>query len=247
LLALLVTDLVGFTAMVERLGDARAREVIHRHNRALRGCVFAHQGHEVAHTGDGMVVSFRSLGAALRCGREMQRALRDQSCSRRDSPLWIRIGIHVGEPLQEEGRLFGHCVNVAVRVCGQAAPGTILVTPVVAQIARGGFAFERGRACRLKGVSSPLRLSELLWEEPIRSTCAPQSATPQDDPRKGIELLVLRRDSWLRGVLDGGRFAAILALLARRSARRYDAPQLDRHEPAAMGDKTESVVGEVST
>jgi class 3 adenylate cyclase len=183
LLALLVTDLMGFTAMVERLGDARGREVIHRHNRALRGCVFAHQGHEVAHTGDGMVVSFRSLGAALRCGCEMQPALRDQSRSHRESPLRIRIGIHVGEPLLEEDRLFGHCVNVAVRVCGRAAPGTILVTPVVTQIAHGGFAFERGRACLLKGVTSPLRLSELLWEEPTRPTRAPQSATPQDDTR----------------------------------------------------------------
>jgi class 3 adenylate cyclase len=219
LLALLVTDLMGFTAMVERLGDERAREVIHRHNRTLRGCVFAHQGHEVAHTGDGMVVSFRSLGAALRCGCEMQHALRDQSRSHPESPLRIRIGIHVGEPLHEEDRLFGHCVNVAVRVCGRAAPGTILVTPVVTQIAHGGFAFERGRACLLKGVTSPLRLSELLWEDPTAPTRAPLSATPQDDTRNGIGLLAPSMDSWLSGVLDGGRISTILGLLARRSAR----------------------------
>jgi class 3 adenylate cyclase len=212
LLALLVTDLMGFTAMVERLGDERAREVIHRHNRTLRSCVFAHHGHEVAHTGDGMVVSFRSLGAALRCACEMQQSLRDQSRSHLESPLRIRIGIHVGEPLQEEDRLFGHCVNVAVRVCGRAAPGTILVTPVVTQIAHARYAFERGRACPLKGVTSPLRLSELLWE-------APTAATPQDDTQNGIGLLGLSMDSWLSTILDNGRISTILTRLARRSAR----------------------------
>jgi|GEM_PF-2327875 len=215
LLALLVTDLMGFTPMVERMGDERAREVIHRHNRTLRGCVFAHRGHEVAHTGDGMVVSFRSLGAALRCGCEMQRALRDQSRSHPESPLRIRIGVHVGEPLQEEDRLFGHCINVAVRVCGRAAPGKILVTPVVTQIAHGSFTFERGRACLLKGVTAPLRLSELLWEDPV----CPKPALAQDDTRNGIGLLSLSMNSWVSGVLDGGRVSTILAHLARRSAR----------------------------
>jgi len=88
LLALLVTDLAGFTPLVERLGDRRSQRVIQHHNRALRACIEAHRGVEVAHLGDGLLGAFRSVSSALQCARAMQAssranvaAIRTQRCT----------------------------------------------------------------------------------------------------------------------------------------------------------------------
>ncbi|HTU63375.1 MAG TPA: hypothetical protein VMF89_33165, partial [Polyangiales bacterium] len=69
------------------------------------------------------------------------------------------MGLHAGEPLPEdEGRLFGHCINVTVRVCAQADADAVLVSHVVKELAQGRFAFESGRDYTLKGVAAPAQL-----------------------------------------------------------------------------------------
>jgi adenylate cyclase len=153
ILALLVTDLEGFTSLVEQLGDVAAQAVMHTHNELLRVCIRRWQGQEFAHTGDGIIAAFRSVFAAISCAHDVQRCLAEQT-----SGLRARIGIHAGEPLPEEERLFGHCVNMAVRVCGMAEPGGVLVSEVIEQLARGRFMFGDGDLRSLKGVSRPMKL-----------------------------------------------------------------------------------------
>ena len=151
ILALLVTDLEGFTSLVEQLGDTAAQSVMRTHNELLRACILRWQGQEVAHTGDGIIAAFRSVVAAISCAHDLQLCMAEH-------PLRARIGIHAGEPLPEEERLFGHCVNIAVRVCGLAQPGRVLVTEVIEQLARGRFLFGEGDLFSLKGVSRPMKL-----------------------------------------------------------------------------------------
>lgn len=153
ILALLVTDLEGFTSLVEQLGDTAAQAVMHTHNEVLRACIRRWQGQEVAHTGDGIIAAFRSVIAAISCAHDVQRCLAEQ-----EGLLRVRIGIHAGEPLPEEERLFGQCVNTAVRVCGMAEPGRVLVSEVIEQLARGRFMFGEGDLCALKGLSRPMKL-----------------------------------------------------------------------------------------
>jgi len=169
LLALLVTDVEQFTAIVERLGDVGARNLMRAHNRLLRSCLSAHAGSEIMHTGDGVIAAFRSVARALSCAIQIQRELEAFSASSRADPLRVRMGVHAGEPLAEEGRLFGICVNTAVRVCSSAAASRVLVTDVVCQLAAGQpFAFAPLGVVALHGIEQPMQLSELLWD---RSTC----------------------------------------------------------------------------
>ena len=165
LLALLVTDLAGFTPLVERLGDRRSQHVIQHHNRALRACVDAHHGMEVTHMGDGLLTAFRSVANALRCARAMQLELAEQRSNDPQAPLHARMGLHAGEPLPEEDRLFGHCVNVSVRVCAQARADSVLVSHLVKELAQGQFEFKSGRNYLLKGVAAPACLYEFEWGE----------------------------------------------------------------------------------
>jgi class 3 adenylate cyclase len=173
LLALVVTDLEGFTPLVERLGDRAAREVMHAHNRIVRGALRAHGGREVAHTGDGLMVAFRSVACALQAAIDIQRALGAYSRERPAAPLHARIGVHAGEPLPEDGRLFGACVNAAVRVCAATRPRHVLVTDLVRQLAAGkDFGFEPAGALALKGIAQPVHVHELIWAAESAGKCA---------------------------------------------------------------------------
>ena len=161
LVALMVTDLVGFTGMVERLGDVAAQCWMHQHNSIVRATLAQRRGLEVAHTGDGVMAAFRSVSAALSCACEIHQRLAEHSEQQAEAPLRARIGVHLGEPLPEEGRLFGHCVNTAVRVCAEAAAGEILVTEVVRQVAGQRFHFASIGSRQLKGISVPVALFEV--------------------------------------------------------------------------------------
>ena len=65
----------GSTALTERLGDAKAREVLRNHERIVREALRAHGGAEVKAMGDGFMASFSSATRALECAIAMQRAL----------------------------------------------------------------------------------------------------------------------------------------------------------------------------
>jgi adenylate cyclase len=162
LVAILVTDLAGFTPLVLRLGDVAAQRVIRTHNRVLRACLASYAGDEIAHTGDGVIATFRSVARALTCAREIQNALRRYNRAHSRARLRVRIGVHAGEPLPEDGRLFGTCVNTAVRICSATAAGHVLVSDLVWRLAAGrSFAFQLRGAVALKGLREPLDLYEL--------------------------------------------------------------------------------------
>lgn len=160
--ALVVTDLEDFTSWVTKLGDAQARLWMREHNRIVRAVIERAGGHEVAHTGDGVIAAFRSVHDALLCAQRIHASLAERSQRGAPAPFVARIGVHAGEPLPEEGRLIGCCVNTAVRVCGTARPGRTLVTEVVRQLAQGHlFEFTEQAQARLKGIAAPCKLYEL--------------------------------------------------------------------------------------
>src|SRR3990170_1440565 len=74
---ILFTDVEGSTALTQRLGDAKAREVLREHERITREALKAHGGSEVKTTGDGFMASFGSATRALECAVAMQRAFQE--------------------------------------------------------------------------------------------------------------------------------------------------------------------------
>ena len=78
---ILFTDIEGSTAMTQRLGDAKAREVLREHERIVREALKAHGGSEVKTMGDGFMASFGSATKALECAIVMQRAFAERNAS----------------------------------------------------------------------------------------------------------------------------------------------------------------------
>jgi len=162
---ILFTDVEGSTALTERLGDAKAREVLRNHERIVREALRAHGGAEVKAMGDGFMASFSSATRALECAIAMQRAFAAHDDEHPETPIRVRIGLNAGEPVAEDQDLFGTAVQVAARVCAHAQPCQILASNVVQELAAGkGFAFSDQGEAALKGLDKPVRLYELHWQ-----------------------------------------------------------------------------------
>jgi class 3 adenylate cyclase/DNA-binding CsgD family transcriptional regulator/tetratricopeptide (TPR) repeat protein len=161
---ILVTDMAGSTAIIHRLGDVQAHELLRIHNTVIRDCLGEHRGTEILHTGDGVEASFRTASSAIACAVAIQKALDKHNQEHLDNPIHVRIGINAGEPIATEGRLFGTAIHMAFRICTRAQPDQILVSDVVRQLAAGkGFTFvNRGRV-GLKGFPGRVRLYEVPW------------------------------------------------------------------------------------
>jgi adenylate cyclase len=79
--------------------------------------------------------------------------------------LRIRIGLNAGEPIAEEGDLFGSSVILASRIVAQAQGGEILISDTVRGLLAGKpFLFNDRGDTALRGFEDPVRLYELRWQ-----------------------------------------------------------------------------------
>jgi class 3 adenylate cyclase len=162
---ILFTDVEGSTALTQRLGDAKARELLREHERMVREALKSHGGSEVKTMGDGFMASFSSATKGLECAIAMQRAFAEHNESAAE-PILVRIGLNAGEPIAEDDDLFGTAVNLAARICAQAEAGQILAPIVVRELAAGKqFMFADLGETELRGFEDPVRLYELRWRE----------------------------------------------------------------------------------
>jgi class 3 adenylate cyclase len=165
LVTILFTDVEGSTALTQRLGDARARDLLRQHERMVREALKSHGGSELKTTGDGFMASFSSATRALESAIAMQRAFAAHNESA-EEPILVRVGMNAGEPIAEDEDLFGTAVIEAARIAAAAKGGEILVSDVVRQLAKGkDFLFADRGEVALKGFDEPVRLYEVRWQE----------------------------------------------------------------------------------
>ena len=163
LVTILFTDVAGSTSLTQRLGDAKAREVLRAHERIVREALKAHSGSEIKHTGDGIMASFSSGRRALQSAIAMQRAFAQHN-ETAEEPINVRIGLNAGEPIAEEEDLFGTAVILAARIAAEAEGGQILTANVVRDLAAGkGFLLADRGDLVLRGFADPVRLFEVRW------------------------------------------------------------------------------------
>ena len=158
----LFTDLVGHTEMMSRLGDEGGRDVLREHERITREILAEHDGTEVKTMGDGFMASFGSVTKAVECAIELQRAFAERG----GEPLSVRVGLNAGEPIEEDGDLFGATVILASRITTKAEGGEILVADTVRGLCSGkGFLFADRGEFAAKGFEDPVRVYEVRWRE----------------------------------------------------------------------------------
>ena len=162
---ILFTDVVGHTAMMQRLGDVAGRQVLREHERITRDVLKRHGGSEVKTMGDGFMASFFSATRALECAIAMQRAFAEHNESA-EEPMRVRIGLNAGEPIAEEEDLFGMAVILAARIAAKAEGGEILASEAVRQIVAGKrFPFSDRGQTALRGFEDRVHIYQVSWRE----------------------------------------------------------------------------------
>jgi class 3 adenylate cyclase len=160
----LFTDIVESTSLTQRLGDEEAMEVLRVHDSVVRDALAALKGREVKHTGDGIMASFVSAAAAVRCAAQIQRELAQRAREKSNLPIKVRIGGAAGEPVERNSDIFGSTVQLAARLCSHAAPEQIVVSSVVADLCIGkGLMFRPLGEVALKGFDQPVHAHAVEW------------------------------------------------------------------------------------
>lgn len=155
--AIMFTDIEGSTAVSTSRGDSAALDLMRRHNEVVEGAIADQGGRIVKHTGDGAFASFNSVLRAVEASRAIQRDAAD------DPDLAVKIGLTVGEPVEDSEDLFGAAVNLAARICAHAGGGQTLASGTVRDLAIGkGIDFRSMGAIGLKGFPDPVPLYEIV-------------------------------------------------------------------------------------
>lgn len=160
---IMFTDLVGSSALGDRLGDVEAQALRRAHERILRREFERFDGRVVKGTGDGFLVSFLSARQGVECGVEIQSAVAAQQAEGRYPELNVRIGLHTGEPVAEAGDLHGSDVDLAARVAAEAEGGQVLISESTYILSRRspGLEFRSVGDRSLKGFTEPVELFEV--------------------------------------------------------------------------------------
>lgn len=152
LLTVLFTDIVGSTSVAAKLGDQRWKELLQRHDDAVRMELRRFDGTEVNTTGDGFLAAFQGPTKAIQCAV----AIRDRAAA---MGLDIRAALHTGECQRCGNNLSGIAVHLASRLLDHAATGDVMVSRTVKDLVVGsGVAFEERGEANLRDVPGSWQL-----------------------------------------------------------------------------------------
>jgi adenylate cyclase len=225
------TDLVGFTRLGQQDEEAALR-LRREHQALLRPIFLQFAGREVKTLGDGFLVEFPSAVESVRCAVEIQRAigLRNSSVGP-DDQILLRVGLHLGDVVEEEGDIVGDTVNVASRIEPLAEPGGICLSATIYEQVRNKLpvVIERVGARNLKSVQEPVEIYRVV----VGGRRAPPP-TPPSPPSPNLRLAVLplanlsadaADEFFADGLTDEliSRTAQVpqLRVIARTSVQRY--------------------------
>jgi class 3 adenylate cyclase/predicted ATPase len=184
----LFADIKGSMDMIEDLDPEEARSLFDPALNLMMDAVHRYEGYVAQSTGDGIFAFFgapiahedhpqRALYAALRMQEEMKK-YGDKLRLEGKAPIQIRVGVNTGEMVLRSIRKdnlhadytpIGHSTGLASRMESLATPGSIVVSEHTYKMTEGYFEFKSLGAARVKGVSEPVHIYEVLGVGPLRT------------------------------------------------------------------------------
>jgi adenylate cyclase len=225
------TDLVGFTKLGQR-DEEEALRLRSEHQTLVRPLFAAHGGREVKTLGDGFLVEFPSAVESVRCAVGIQQAVSQRNARPTSRErIVLRIGIHVGDVVEEGNDIVGDAVNVASRIEPLAEPGGICLSGSVFDQVRNKLhlPLEKVGPRTLKNVEFPIDLYRVVLSG---VSAPPHPAASEVDSHFRLAVLPFANHSedadeeyFADGLTDEliSRSSQIptLRVIARTSVRRY--------------------------
>jgi adenylate cyclase len=156
LAAIMFTDLVGYTTLMGQ-DETAAYQLLKRNRKIQKPLIEQYGGKWLKEMGDGVLASFQTVSNAVYCAIEIHRKCKE------GTDLKLRIGIHLGEVILEDGDVFGDGVNIASRLEPLAPVGGIYVSESVYRNIRNkkGIKSDFVREEQLKNVDHPIRIYKI--------------------------------------------------------------------------------------
>jgi adenylate cyclase len=164
LTAILSADVEGYSRLMGEDEEATIRTLTTYRN-AIAKLVQQYRGRVVDSPGDNILSEFTSVVDAVNCAVEIQRELAERNA---DLPynrkMEFRIGVNVGDVVQEEERIYGDGVNIAARVESMSQAGGICISgEAYDQVSNKlGLKYENLGEHQVKNISTPIRVYRVL-------------------------------------------------------------------------------------
>jgi adenylate cyclase len=166
LTAILSADVVGYSRLMSEDEDATLRTLTSYIDR-VSYLIKHNNGNVVKTTGDGVLAEFASAVDAVKCSVEIQQEIKHRNAELIESRrMEFRIGIHIGDIIEQNGDIFGDGVNIAARVEGLADPGYIFITRNVYDQVRRKLPYDyefRGER-KVKNIDEPVPVYRVLMD-----------------------------------------------------------------------------------
>ncbi len=177
--AILAADVVGYTRLMEEDTDGTVSAWKAARSDLIDPAISDHMGRIVKHTGDGFLAEFSTVLDAVNCAIAVQTQLRA-------SPLEFRIGVNLGDIVDDGEDIHGEGVNIAARIEALAEPGGICISGDVYNQVRNRLdcKFDDQGEHDVKHVSAPVRVWHIvpLGDEPAREAGPFNNQTLPDKP-----------------------------------------------------------------
>ena len=194
LTAIIFTDLVGFTEIM-RQDERKAMNILKYKRQLLEPIITNYKGKQLKEMGDGYLISFSSAIEAVKCAIEIQNTTIDIPA------LNLRIGIHIGDVIQEKDDIFGDGVNIASRIRPFAEPGQICLSQSVFESIQGQRDIRAKSIGKqtLKGIDEPHELYT------IDLTTSPEDLPPLQEmvyKQTAHKFKIKSFASWAAGIIS---------------------------------------------
>jgi TolB-like protein/class 3 adenylate cyclase/Flp pilus assembly protein TadD len=167
--AILAADVVGYSRLIGA-DDVGTLATLQNRRAIFERLVKEFDGREFGCVGDSLMAQFDSVINAVRCARRIQHAVAEENETIAvERHMTLRIGINLGDVLEQAGQLYGDGVNIAARLQAIAAPGGIIVSGAVKEHVKDrlSVAFRSLGIHHVKNISMPIECFDVLEPKPV--------------------------------------------------------------------------------
>src|SRR5688572_9073334 len=159
LAAIMFTDIVGYTALMGS-DEQKAFDFLNKNRQIQKPIIEQYGGHWIKELGDGVMASFSTVSDAVTA------AIKIQEACNAVKDFQLRIGIHLGEVVFEDGDVFGDGVNVASRIQAKAPAGGIWISESVHNnvVNKHDIVTRFVKTESFKNVKDPVRIYQVVAE-----------------------------------------------------------------------------------
>ncbi len=164
--AILSADVKGYSILMAD-DEVHTIQTLKAYRQIMSNLIKQHSGRVVDSPGDNMLVEFSSAVDAVRCAVEIQKELKKENARYvEDKKLQFRIGVNIGDVVQDGDRIYGNGVNVAARIEGISGPGGICISRNTYDHVKDKLelGFEFLGEHKVKNINEPVRVYKILMD-----------------------------------------------------------------------------------